>query len=442
MSAHGDQDVQEDATAANLPSRSITLPPELLAKIARTQTFAPSRERNATLATWAGISRAWSVAAYNELYGDLRTLWRSGSGERLLESFAANPALSSLVRKISIHYTNREEWSNEWLETDEGQKVLRRVSRYPLAEDEEESWEDYVRKRVSSEIHLAQDHKWILDDGCAVFWAWFKDLKNLQQATLSNFDVYDQEIIAPAASVLAGLRQLSIVGAGGGAVSHLRDIGRLEIDFSPYRNLKAFGIGPQLSHLKYLRIVSDYVDRNSDVADDITLVLSRGLVALTDLHISLTVPHVDLSPLISSIPSLLSLETLTLYVECTRSSSAAVLTPLLAESLAQVPLKHLRLRSWPKTEFLERLPRSVEALSIEDLDPIAAANAAEATTRLEGCLHWKGRVMPGLETLNVTTREVWPLDAKALGQIAGRAPGFEFRIRETGSVASAEEWWV
>lgn len=91
------------------------LPPELLSFIFRFVSEADNPAstwvrpyRNRDLAACSLASVVWNASVYPVLYGDLRLLWRCRPAQLLLETFALNPALLSLVRRLSVEFLSEQ----------------------------------------------------------------------------------------------------------------------------------------------------------------------------------------------------------------------------------------------------------------------------------------------------------------------------------------------
>ena len=57
--------------------------------------------RNGTLFAASLVSRLWSSAAYEALYGDIAFHWRTTTATAMLASFEQHPDLHALVRRVS-----------------------------------------------------------------------------------------------------------------------------------------------------------------------------------------------------------------------------------------------------------------------------------------------------------------------------------------------------
>ncbi|KAL8286748.1 hypothetical protein RQP46_004276 [Phenoliferia psychrophenolica] len=107
-----------DAAASSAARRrSISFPPEILLHIISLSTahtswdlFPDLSDRNVALVQLALVSRAFRAATYSVLYGDLRLPWMADTVKKLYQSFANNPNLLPLVRRLEACAITEHHW--------------------------------------------------------------------------------------------------------------------------------------------------------------------------------------------------------------------------------------------------------------------------------------------------------------------------------------------
>lgn len=170
-------------TQAPTPLPTLPLPPELLSLV-----FSSLEDtRNPTLAAAARVSKAWSEAAYRELYGEIRVKWVGRTRKALVRSFEENPDLYDRMRKVTVHFVTMDSWDSEW-DTSPGRFEIEAQAeeKWPLGDDGGRSEEDKKDEETFTAeyrmVYIATtgESGWLDKDGpegCeqaveAAFWAW------------------------------------------------------------------------------------------------------------------------------------------------------------------------------------------------------------------------------------------------------------------------------
>lgn len=117
------------------------------------------RQRNHTLFCAALVCRAWCGPAQEVLYRDIDLSWTASVGRRLLASFDANPALSSLPRSVRAEYLNPYRWQVRWRNTVAGRAVVAEAERMWPHEDYEQR--RFVRFAAAEARHANGDSVWV-----------------------------------------------------------------------------------------------------------------------------------------------------------------------------------------------------------------------------------------------------------------------------------------
>ena len=188
-----------DTASSNSPPVLIpSLPHEVVATIlAHIPKFAigqhsdtnASDERNGTLFAVSLVSRLWSAAAYEALYGDLRISWRSSTGGRLLVAFQQHPHLRALVRGVSADFVSEEQFREKWYYFGEGLGITTDAyNRWPEEDaGDDEPWRElcrsrYINSHFGAAIVFSMDSNWMEEgrkEGALAFWQWLVDRKSV-----------------------------------------------------------------------------------------------------------------------------------------------------------------------------------------------------------------------------------------------------------------------
>ncbi|KAL8286610.1 hypothetical protein RQP46_004138 [Phenoliferia psychrophenolica] len=103
--------------AASTPRRALNYPPEILLHILSYASdpysgehYINPIERNADLARFALVGRAFQQATYSVLYGDLRLAWMGDKVKKLQNSFKNDKRLLLLVRRLDAFAVSEDAW--------------------------------------------------------------------------------------------------------------------------------------------------------------------------------------------------------------------------------------------------------------------------------------------------------------------------------------------
>ncbi|KAL8276169.1 hypothetical protein RQP46_011427 [Phenoliferia psychrophenolica] len=425
----------ETAKQTNLvPSRCVSIPGELIDHIASYATpprGTPEgkawRVANATLLSMALVSKAWGTAAQRQLYTRLHVRWRGTNAPKLLRTFEENPRLYATVREVAASYTTREDWLEEWGDSDEAGDAYARArvlfpqpatasdsdddgaSSSSFGSEPPEEVEAYVGDQTEAALEASLDGKWLEMkssgrwEGSDFFWSLITQLPNLRTLVVDGFDMpVAQPFRRLLAPVLARLTTVGFRAELDPALllfPLLHSVQTLCVSVggtgygqsTPLPPLTAMPTNDRPGRLRHLRV--HHLGESS---------IAQFGLNLTTI-VSLDVPYLSnvcVHNLIIQLPTLTALRSLRLGQDGSEARWVDLDPPMLDtlfEAIGKTHITHLYLDVWPTPAQLVLLPATLESLRINagGVKPMLFHEA------LDDIPTWKRNYAPNLQEVEV-----------------------------------------
>ncbi|KAK4704767.1 hypothetical protein P7C70_g1436, partial [Phenoliferia sp. Uapishka_3] len=371
------------------------------------------------------ISRQWTDAARQQLFGHFTYHWRGGSAPRLLQTFEDSPHLYEHVRELTVYYTTQEEWFSEWNQSDARADLDLSISGRSTAE-----YSRYMNQAEKAALESAGDEEW-LDNGSSarrkgsnMFWIFVSNLPNLRTLAVEDMDSpsSNETLHIRLKPVLSGLTRFSFSSEMSywdhlTIIHYLTSVEMLYLNISektyiqPRPSFVAVAASAVNASLRYLRM---------DCLNTATIA-NLGL-CLTNL-VGLDLPYIGDDSFSKTITLLPSLKTLRyLSINPGRFSPGPLVYDQLCEALENLSITHLHLNSFLAIPQLRHLPSSIEVLDLNG----AGATSKMSPSEVRAVSDWRKVYFPALQKVT----------------LARPGTGYRAVNLSTGELHDPMPWWT